>query len=226
MKFLAPLTPNFKKYKDWSPKKFDELIAPIYYMTLESKKFRNVLCHRDLWQNNFVFKFERNADDEIDYSQPTECVLIDFQTCRYLPPIIDVIGLISVSTRLAHRKQFYPHYIQFYYNALAKKLTRYKIDASKVLSWEEFQDSLKELEMVVLVINCVCRPLTMLSSEILVSLKTENPERYMRTMHVNRHEFILEHMEKDAEYKEIVIESYGELLDYMFGLTEEHSTIG
>lgn len=189
-------------------------------MILESNKFRNVLCHRDLWQNNLLFKFERNDKGEIDLSQPTECVFIDFQTCRYLPPIIDVIGLISVSTRLAHRKKFCSHYLQFYYDALTKELTKYKIDASKVLSWEEFQSSAKELEMLTLVINCVCRPLTMLSSDILVSLKTENPERYMRIMHVNRHEFILEHMEKDAEYKEIVIESYGELLDCMFGLTE------
>lgn len=195
-------------------------------MILESKKFRNVLCHRDLWQNNLLFKFERNADDEIDYSQPTECVLIDFQTCRYLPPIIDVIGLISVSTRLAHRKQFYQHYLEFYYDALTKELTKYKIDASEVLSWDEYQNSLKELKMLTLVINCVCRPLTMLSSDILVSLKTENPDRYMRTMHFNRYEFILEHMEKDAEYKEIVIESYGELLDCMFGINEQCTAIG
>lgn len=187
-------------------------------MMLESKTFRNVFCHRDLWQSNFLFKFERNVDDKIDYSKPIECVLIDYQICRYLPPVVDVIGLISVSTRLAHRKQFYPHYLRYYYDALTKELMKYKIDASNVLSWTEFLRSSKELEMLPLVINCCCRPLTTLSSEILLSLKSENPDRYMRTMTVNRHEFILEYMEKDAEYKEIVMESYSELLDCMFGL--------
>lgn len=189
-------------------------------MMLESKKYRNVLCHRDLWQSNLLFKFASNADDKIDYTKPIECVLIDYQICRYLPPIVDVIGLISVSTRLDHRKQCYPRYLQFYYDALTTELIKYKIDSSNVLSWEEFIRSSKELELLPLAINCCCRPLTTLPSEILLSLKTENPERYMRTMTVNRHEFILEYMEKDAEYKEIVMESYSELLDCMFGLNE------
>lgn len=190
-------------------------------MMLESKKFRNVLCHRDLWQNNLIFKFERNAKNVIDFTKPTECILIDFQICRYLPPVIDVIGLISVSTRLAHRKQFYPYYFQFYYDALTKELNKYQIDVSEVLSWDEFQRSVKELEMLPLVISSVCRPMTTLSSDILLSLKSENPDRYMSIMTVNRHEFIVELMENDAEYKEIVIESYGELLDCMFGLNEQ-----
>lgn len=218
MKFIAPLTPNFAKYKDWSAQKFDELIAPIYEMMFESKKFRNVLCHRDLWQNNFVFKFQRSVDDKIDYSKPIECVLIDYQTCRYLPPIVDVIGLISVSTRLEHRKQFYSRYLRFYYDALVRELMNYKIDASSVLNWEAFLQSSKELELFPLAITAVCRPLTTLSSEILLSLKAESPERYLRTMNVNRHEFILEYMEMDAEYREIVMESFSELLDCMFGL--------
>lgn len=190
-------------------------------MMLASKKYRNVLCHRDLWQSNLVFKFERNVDDKIDYTKPMECVLVDFQICRYLPPIVDVIGLISVSTRLEHRKQFYLRYLQFYHDALTRELIEHNIDAAKELSWEEFLESWNELKMLPLVINCVCRPLTTLSSDILLSLKTQNPERYMSTMTVNRHEFILEHMEKDAEYKEIVLETYGELLDCMFGLNEE-----
>lgn len=222
VKFIAPLTPNFSKYKykDWSPRKFDELIAPVYEMMLESKRFRNVLCHRDLWQSNLVFKFDRNVDDTIDYSKPIECILIDYQICRYLPPIVDVIGLISVSTRRAHRKQYYHRYLRYYYDALTVELSKYKIDASNELSWEEFIRSWKELEMLPLVINCICRPLTTLASEILLSLKTENPIRYIRTMTVNRHEFIIEHMERDAEYKEMVIESYGELLDCMFGVND------
>lgn len=190
-------------------------------MMLESKKFRNVLCHRDLWQSNLVFKFERNVDDDkIDCSKPIECVLIDYQICRYLPPIVDVIGLISVSTRLAHRKKFYPRYLRYYYDAFTRELGKFNIDPSNVLRWEEFLRSAKELEMLPLVINCCCRPLTTLSSEILLSLRSENPERYMRTMTVNRHEFILEYMEKDAEYKEIVMESYGELLDCLFRSNE------
>ncbi|KAG4070806.1 hypothetical protein HA402_011032 [Bradysia odoriphaga] len=220
VKFIAPLTPNFAKYRDWSTQKFDKLIAPIYEMMLESTKYRNVLCHRDLWQSNLVYKFERNVNDNIDQSKPIECVLIDYQICRYLPPVVDVIGLISVSTRLEHRKQYYGRYLRYYYDTLVKELNEYKIEASNELSWEEFVQSSIELKLLPLAINAVCIPLTTLSSEILLSLKTENPARYMRTMTVNRHEFILEYMEKDAEYKEIVMESYSELLDCMFGIKE------
>lgn len=217
------MTPNFAKYKNWSEKKFNELIAPIYEMMMSSNTFRNVLCHRDLWQSNLVYKFERNnIDDKIDYSKPIECVLIDYQICRYLPPIVDVIGLISVSTRLEHRKQYYDHYLRYYYDALTRELNEYNIDVSNEISWTEFLRTSKELRLLPLAITAVCIPLTTLSSEILLSLKSENPERYSRTMTVNRHELIIEYMEKDAEYKEIVMESFSELLDCMFGLNESN----
>ncbi len=216
MKFIAPLTPNFNKYTNWSPQKFDELIAPIYEMMCESKTFRNVLCHRDLWQSNLLYKFERNVNDGIDYTKPVECVLFDYQICRYLPPIVDVVGLISVSTRLEHRNQFYCRYLRYYYDALTRELDEFRIDVSKELSWDELMRSWKELKLLPLAISAVCIPLISLSSEIVLSLKTDDPARYMRTMTVNRHELILEYMEKDPEYKEIVLEGFSELLDCMF----------
>lgn len=187
-------------------------------MMLESKTFRNVLCHRDLWQNNLVYKFARNVDDQIDYNTPTECALIDYQICRYLPPIVDVIGLISVTTRLEHRKRFYAHYLRFYYEALTRELNENEIDATDEISWNEFRRTSKELALLPLSVSAVCVPLCTIPMEILFKLRAENHDRYMRTMIENRHEFILEYMEKDAEYKEIVMEIYGELLDCMFGL--------
>ena len=53
-----------------------------------SCKFKNCLNHGDPWMNNIFFKY--------DNDKPTSCRFVDFQSCRFAPPALDVSIFINI----------------------------------------------------------------------------------------------------------------------------------
>ncbi|CAB3368315.1 Hypothetical predicted protein [Cloeon dipterum] len=78
-----------------------------------SAKYRNVLSHGDLWVNNMLFK------DELDH---VEAVLVDFQTYRYAPPILDLLMLLHCATSREFRAQHQKELIELYFRELENLL--------------------------------------------------------------------------------------------------------
>lgn len=56
-------------------KKIAELCAEHIDKLSPSTKYKNVLCHGDLWANNILFKYDADK-------RPVECCFIDFQMAR------------------------------------------------------------------------------------------------------------------------------------------------
>lgn len=210
------MTQSYQKCPEKFPIQwFDKLVHPIYEMVKPSSKYRNVFCHQDLWAGNIMFKFSQiNGEDNL--SEPSSCVLMDYQFPRYVPPVSDVLQLIFMTTRRNDRLKNLSSYCRFYYECLSSELKRHELNADAELSWDDFQASCNDLKLMPMVYNCVGLPFTYFPNEIQMKIRSSEAEEFRRMREENHHEFIIQYMERDAEFKDAVLESIEELMDTMF----------
>ncbi|XP_039152422.2 uncharacterized protein LOC6733031 isoform X2 [Drosophila simulans] len=111
------------------------IMGRIYEQAAPSKKYRNVLCHRDLWAGNIFFPPENSGP----------ALLIDFQTCRYAPPASDLNFCLYMNLSSSKRTQMEKRGIDLYHtymlqNLLELGLEELAISKSELLeSYEEFR---------------------------------------------------------------------------------------
>jgi thiamine kinase-like enzyme len=86
------ISQNLQKIQGSFPKICEKLLKFVE----PSKKFRNILCHGDLWINNLMFKYEAE--------KPIECKIIDFQLTRFAPPAMDLATFVYSSSNREFRK--------------------------------------------------------------------------------------------------------------------------
>jgi aminoglycoside/choline kinase family phosphotransferase len=86
-----------------------------------SGMFKNVLCHRDLWLNNIMFKYDADG-------HPSEATLVDFQIFRYCPPAIDLSMFMYLTTTRQFREQHLFSLLLTYHNELCMVLREAGLD--------------------------------------------------------------------------------------------------
>jgi len=171
-----------------------------------------VLCHRDLWRNNLMFRFE----DSLKIDQPNHCMLLDFQVARYLSLPIDVIMLIISNTRKAnHQQQNVLLYLKFYYERLRAELSKKNIQLEPILSFEKLYESSKYFKLVALVFNAISLTFSVMPPERFSSLSSEE---YAEIMLRNRNDFIGKAIDEDPFYAECIVEGVEELVEYIYDL--------
>lgn len=193
----------------------DKKLHRIFDIVKPTSTFQNVLIHRDIWHNNLMFRYDRNS--VTGENQVKACVLLDFQICRYLPPVIDFLLSIYLTTRRSHRDQYFEHYLEFYYGALQEKLRHFKLNPKQVLPREQLQESLVYYKIIAHVFSCIYLALTNLPENVLEDLHRDNPIQYHEVCNVNRDEFVLKYLNEDDFYRETMVECVEELLEYFFG---------
>lgn len=210
------MTPSYNKYREkYSNELFDELVNHVYDMVKPSSKYRNVFCHQDLWAGNIMFKFaQKNGTD--DLSNPLDCVLMDYQFGRYLPPVADVLMFILMTTRLDSRRKYLLSYYKYYYDCLCTELEKQGLVANDILAWKEFQCSCEDLKLFPLVFNCVALPFTYFPNEIQMKIKSSTSEEFQRIRDINHHDYIIQYMKEDEEFKNVILESIEELMETLF----------
>lgn len=180
-------------------------------MEQSSDEFANVICHRDIWRNNMMFQFKKSG-----YEEPENCVILDFQICRYLPPAIDVLLAIYLNTNRSNRNEFYNHYLTYYYSALQQQLNNFNMSINDIMKWEEFMKSVNYYKIIPLIFNAVYIQLTHLPAGTLDSLRKNNLAKYNSFAHVDRDDVVMDAMEKDDYFKEYIVDSVEELIEYLF----------
>ncbi|XP_012288904.1 uncharacterized protein LOC105704346 isoform X2 [Orussus abietinus] len=103
-----------------------------------SSKYKNVLCHGDLWANNILFKYD-------DHGKPIECCLIDFQLARYNPSAHDIMCFLQFTTTRKLREEHSEALFKEYHEAMGSALREANLDISTIFPWEEFAESVQEL---------------------------------------------------------------------------------
>lgn len=200
----------------------DEKLNEIFEVVKPTHDFQSVLVHRDIWINNLMFQFEKDSstgEDKLD--TPKSCILLDFQICRYLPPIVDFLLTLYLTTRRSHRDEFFQDYLSFYYERLSDKMRGFGLDPDQVLSRSELDRSLLHYKIIAHVFVGVYLGLTNLPENVLDQLHQDDPELYHQYCNSNRDEFLLKYLREDEFYRETMTECVEETVEYFFGFGEE-----
>ncbi|KAF3425543.1 hypothetical protein E2986_01315 [Frieseomelitta varia] len=108
-----------------------------------SEKYRNVMCHRDLWANNIMFKRDSAG-------KPIGCYLVDFQFLRYNPPAFDFVICFYLSTDRATRRRCHDLLLDVYYDTMKEELSAEGLDVEACLPRAQFVESCKDAKVLAL----------------------------------------------------------------------------
>lgn len=194
-------------------KLYEKLFGVIKIMEDSPHNVLKVLVHRDVWKNNLMFKFD-GIDG--DWKKPTHCVLLDFQTARYLPLSVDVLMAIICTTRISHQKEFYDYYIHYYYEYLTKELDKFNINLSTKMSFDDYAKSCNYQKAFAYVYNVIVVMLTMIPCEYFLSI---SEDKYRDFADGDRSTFILDFMNKDSLYEQCLIEAVEAAVECVFELS-------
>ncbi|XP_055640126.1 uncharacterized protein LOC129777713 [Toxorhynchites rutilus septentrionalis] len=190
----------------------------VFDLCISSNKFRNVFTHRDVWLNNLMFQFEKSAiTGEDDLNAPKKCILLDFQVCCYLPPVVDFLLTMYLNTDRCYREKYLKEHFEDYRNALTNRLKQFGLELEELFGSNELQVSLEHYKMIGLVFGGIYRALTDLPENVLDELSRNDPERYHMYCNVNRDELVLKYLHEDEDYRRNMVEIVEELLEISFG---------
>lgn len=175
---------SFAKYQGNREQSFigDKLMGimeTIYEQAAPSKKYRNVLCHRDIWAGNIFFPPENSGP----------ALLIDFQTCRYAPPASDLNFCLYMNLSSSKRKQMEKQGIDLYHTYLLQNLSDLGLE-ELVISKSELLESYEEFRLFGVVYRAVAATVVKVPTDFIT-----NDFKY-----VDRSKVILSYMKTNPEF--------------------------
>lgn len=174
-----------------------------------SSKYRNVICHRDLWNNNIMFRYSKAEDGRLE---PSDCQLVDFQAIRYQPPAGDVMLLLCCNLDPKDREENLDTFLSFYYKELKKILSAYNFEISNIIPKIEFMISAEEQRQWGLVVCACLIPQFWLNDDFITDTFTDNAQ-FDEILSKNKGQFIKKMMENNFDYKQKVMEIFEEIAD-------------
>lgn len=169
-----------------------------------SQIYKNVLCHRDLWCNNLMFRYNEDG-------KPIQCMIVDFQACGCMPPAGDVVSFIYLNIMDERRHTNLYDYLRHYHSVLCEEIKKKNIKAENWFSWEKFRKSCEEYKKLALMQCIILHQLGLIDgncSDILF----KNDQSYDYLMEVCRDEAILQLLRRDSVYKEKFMFSIEEVI--------------
>lgn len=192
-------------FKERTRKLFDLMLD-----TLESsEKYRNVICHGDVWGGNILFKF--------DDTKTSDCRFIDYQLIRYCPPAHDLQAFFYINTDKETRIRYMSCLIDQYYDELSTLFKRYNLDLNRIYSYDHFIDCCNYMKPQAICLAALMYPLSLDREKVQNLLLV--PEKMMEFMTVDKSDVLQELMKDDrvrARYREIVEDLYDMCLEYDF----------
>lgn len=147
--------------KDVVRRRIGAWIRKIPRFLAASRERRNVVCHRDVWANNLMFRHDHGG-------VPRGCRLIDFQFFCYCPPEIDFACCLYLTTDRATRDRGFDLFVRVYYESFARNLAEEGVDVEECLPWSEFRESCVAARNMALVYACVSLPTVLLPDETMM----------------------------------------------------------
>lgn len=174
-----------------------------------SKTIRNVLCHRDTWDRNIFFHFDKDTS-----ILPNACCIVDFQLTKYCSPILDVLFLLYIVAPAKVREEIYEECLEHYHQALESQLIRLNLDPN-IITRENFLAECRRTRLAALIIWALTEPQTKMSVSVSNSLRSTEPEKFDYYLNCDRSELLLRVMEIQPGYEETVMLPIRELVDYL-----------
>lgn len=184
----------------------EKMCYKIYDMVKPSKRFKNVVNHGDIWATNVLLKYDKKT------GKPICCKLVDFQCVRYSPPAQDVLAFLYLTTSRDFRKKYMYEVVGMYYSYLEKNLKQAGLKIEDVLPFSDFMESCEEQKLFAIVQTAFYFPLILIDSNE-IDIYFSDLELNKKILFENRIHLVLGHKDKDAFYKQRLIESIADLKD-------------
>ncbi|KAL6262530.1 hypothetical protein P5V15_005325 [Pogonomyrmex californicus] len=188
-----------RRFIEWS-RKISRLLAP-------SKEHRNVLCHRDIWANNIMFRHDLAGNTN-------GCYIIDWQFLCYCPPAIDFTFCLYLNTNRSTRDRHFDVFAKIYHDSLARELAEEGFDIENCLSWMAFQKSYAEARNIALIYAALNLQVMLLSSETTAKYFCTATDKLEQVLYGDeRAELVYYQCEKMPAYKTRIFEILCEIKD-------------
>lgn len=174
-----------------------------------SSEHRNVVCHRDLWNNNILFHYKRLEDNS---AVPDDCVFVDFVAARYMPPAGDVMQLLHCNLDPRFRKDSLHTFLYYYYDELKAILESNDIDILNIMSRQKFMASAKEQNLWGIVTHACLVQIFWMDDDMTTNAFAES-EQFHKIMYQDKAPYIKNIMQKDEGYKKILMEIFEEFIE-------------
>ncbi|XP_034256185.1 uncharacterized protein LOC117654109 isoform X2 [Thrips palmi] len=129
----------------------------------------NAITHGDSWTNNLLFKYAQAGDKD----RAEEVCLVDFQLCRYAPPVLDLVYAVYCCTTREWRDAHLDKMLREYHDMLSGTLRRLDCDPDQLYPWTTMQAQLKERGRFGLCMAVLTVPLFLADSEELPDLDAQ-----------------------------------------------------
>ncbi|XP_061398998.1 uncharacterized protein LOC133334682 [Musca vetustissima] len=212
LKTILEIAKQHPKYQEEVSQEFIDKELPyhlksVYFMVNPSPKYRNVVCHRDTWGGNIFL----NSEDP-----DGSAMFVDFQTCRYCPPVIDVIFTLFMNLNKEERMEREEEYLRYYWDQFKGILASNDDDGGESwgLSEEDFLESYKEFKLF----GYVYRALAVTILKVPKEIVTEEYKNVERTTP------LMEYMEENEEFRMLMEECVEDVIEAVVDMTTKDET--
>lgn len=181
------------------------ILDTVYDMVNPSAKYYNVFCHRDVWGGNVFFAKDKPYEKG--------AVFVDFQLCRYSPAAIDVLMTLYINMKPEERKAVEKECHQLYYENFTQELSTMSLKAGDIISYEEFESSLKDLALFGALYNCIAATILRVPGDYLKDMKLNRPDDFHRYTNVDRTDEVLELVKIDADFRDYMLECIDDMME-------------
>lgn len=179
-----------------------------WQLSESSPKHMNVICHRDLWNNNILFHYEAVGDS----FEPDDCVLVDFQASGCQPPAGDVMLLLYCNLEPKFREANMKTFLDFYYEELKKILNDHGVLINEVLPLEEFLATTEEHRLWGLIVCACLIPQFWIDDEFTTKTFCDSTQ-FNEILLKDKASFIKKMMQENEDYKFNVMNIFNEIIE-------------
>ncbi|XP_034832281.1 uncharacterized protein [Maniola hyperantus] len=173
-----------------------------------SFEYRNVICHRDLWNNNILFSY-KEVNERL---APDNCVLVDFQAVTCQPPAGDVMLLLHCNLDPVFREENMTTFLKYYYRKLQDVLSSNDVIITDILSLEQFQSSCEKYKLWGLVATACLVPQFWVDDDLTIKYFSDT-DSFGEILTKDKGSFIKKMMRTNDDYKNKVMQVFEEIVD-------------
>lgn len=178
---------------------------------------RNVVCHGDVWTNNFMFRSDASG-------RPVEVSMVDYQLARYTPPPNDLVIMMAFCVDRATQEQYWDELKRLHWDTMAQALRRAGCDPDKVgppccararllataapcltsrplapqvLPWAEYDAVAEKMWKYGLLLMALEHPFSLATDSLMQPLLVD-PEKFHHHCHVDRSAAIINLYKTDS----------------------------
>lgn len=191
---LISLCKKIDSYKDTNVEQpIRRLIEQMKEYIQPSTMFRNVINHGDLWSNNIMFKYMENA-------VPEQCILVDYQMARYVPPAFDFLTFLYLTTSEEFHKTHFTSLVDIYYKAFAQELSRHNIDPEQIMSKNKFMECCDYYKPAALLESAMFATIVYLNGDFSKDMLSDS-SKFDEFMLTNRCKLVCTEFEEDPVFR-------------------------